>query len=206
MMIYVIPKDDDKPIKIVFEGGKGSNPIIEDDRVYFIDEHPSPEEVGKAFRTLYERLMSIEEVFEKQIPKKPIKEGCYYLCPCCGRALDWSEVKKMSDYIDRDELIKHVKDLPTWWEDGGGVYGPPMKYPEGLFYPEDVIASIENAPAADVQKIKHGKWMKDDSDGCYCSVCKWYADYDYDYVTNNGLGNDDFNYCSHCGAKMDGGN
>lgn len=118
MMIYVIPKDDDKPIKIVFEGGKGSNPIVEDDRVYFIDEHPSPEEVGKAFRTLYERLMSIEEVFEKQIPKKPINEGCYYLCPCCrgdlgvsdddifiyelsmpkycsncGCVLDWTEVK-----------------------------------------------------------------------------------------------------------------
>ena len=57
---------------------------------------------------------------------------------------------------------------------------------------------------ADVQEIKHGEWTKDDSDGCYCSVCEWYADYDYDYVTNNGLGNDDFNYCSHCGAKMDG--
>lgn len=52
MMIYVIPKGDDEPIKIVFEDGK------EDDEVYLIDEHPSPEEVGKAFRTLYERLMS----------------------------------------------------------------------------------------------------------------------------------------------------
>lgn len=58
MMIYVIPKDDDKPIKIVFEGGKGSGSTVEDDQVYLIDEHPSPEEVGKAFRTLYERLMS----------------------------------------------------------------------------------------------------------------------------------------------------
>lgn len=55
MMIYVIPKDGDEPIKIVFEDGK------EDGQVYLIDEHPSPEEVGKAFRTLYERLMSIEE-------------------------------------------------------------------------------------------------------------------------------------------------
>ena len=52
MMIYVIPKGDDEPIKIVFEDGK------EDDEVYLIDEHPSPEEVGKALRTLYERLMS----------------------------------------------------------------------------------------------------------------------------------------------------
>ena len=61
MMIYVIPKDDDKPIKIVFAGGKGSDSIVEDDQVYLIDEHPSPEEVGKAFRTLYERLMSVKE-------------------------------------------------------------------------------------------------------------------------------------------------
>ena len=66
----------------------------------------------------------------------------------------------MSDYIDRDELIKHVKDLPTWWEDGGGVYGPPMKYPEGLFYPEDVIASIENAPVVDVSEIVRCKDCK----------------------------------------------
>ena len=58
MMIYVIPKDGDEPIKIVFEGGKECNPIVEDDQVYIIDEHTSPEEVGKELRTLYERLMS----------------------------------------------------------------------------------------------------------------------------------------------------
>ena len=58
MMIYVIPKDDDKPVKIVFEGGKESNPIVEDNQVYLIDEHPSPEEAGKALKTLYDRLMS----------------------------------------------------------------------------------------------------------------------------------------------------
>ena len=61
MMIYVIPKGDDKPIKIVFEGGKESGSIVEDEQVYLIDERPSPEEVGKAFRTLYERLMSVKE-------------------------------------------------------------------------------------------------------------------------------------------------
>lgn len=103
----------------------------------------------------------------------------------------------MSDYIDRDELIKHIKDLPTWWGDGSGVY---------TFYPVEVMVSIANAPAADVQEVKHGKWIKDDSDGCYCSACEWYADYDYNYVTNYGLGNDDFIYCPHCGTKMDGGN
>lgn len=107
MMIYVIPKDDDKPIKIVFEGGKGSNSIIEDDQVYFIDEHPSPEEVGKAFRTLYERLMSIEEeALEKQIPRKRVEVRNEIVCPTCktlvgsspycrycGQALDWSDTE-----------------------------------------------------------------------------------------------------------------
>lgn len=61
MMIYVIPKGDDKPIKIVFESGEGSDSIVEDDEVYLIDEHPSPEEVGKAFRALYERLMFFDK-------------------------------------------------------------------------------------------------------------------------------------------------
>lgn len=52
MMIYVIPKDGDEPIKIVFEDGK------EDGQVYLIDEHSTPEEIGKALRTLHERLIS----------------------------------------------------------------------------------------------------------------------------------------------------
>ena len=61
MMIYVIPKGNDKPFKIVFEDEEGSGSIVEDEQVYLIDERPSPEEVGKAFRTLYERLMSVKE-------------------------------------------------------------------------------------------------------------------------------------------------
>lgn len=107
----------------------------------------------------------------------------------------------MRVYIDRDELIKHVKDLPTWWEDGGGVYGPPMKYPEGLFYPEDVIASIENAPAVDVQEIKHGEWKLCYEDwrrqiaGDECSACGF---------QHYGACISDYHYCPNCGAKMDG--
>lgn len=73
----------------------------------------------------------------------------------------------------------------------------------------DCVSRIEslmrNYSTADVTEVKHGEWTKDDSDGCFCSFCGWYTDYDYDYVTNNGLDNDDFIYCSHCGARMDGG-
>lgn len=48
--------------------------------------------------------------------------------------------------IDADALLEHIKGLPTWWADGGGVYGQAMKYPEGMFDVEDVVSSIENAP------------------------------------------------------------
>ena len=67
---------------------------------------------------LYKELYSTEETLEKQIPKMPINEECYYICPCCrgdlgvsdddifiyelsmpkycsncGCVLDWAEVK-----------------------------------------------------------------------------------------------------------------
>ena len=42
-----------------------------------------------------EMLIVCKEALEKQIPKKPINEECYYdipyVCPCCGQALDWSD-------------------------------------------------------------------------------------------------------------------
>lgn len=43
----------------------------------------------------------------------------------------------MHEYIERGELLLHIKDLPTWWADAGGVYGRSMKYPEGMFDCED---------------------------------------------------------------------
>ena len=94
----------------------------------------------------------------------------------------------MSDYIDRDELIKHIKDLPTWWgDDSVGC----------AFYLTRAITSIENAPAADVQEIKHGEWiMTCNGDYYYCSECL-----NYKKPIDR-----EFFYCPHCGAKMDGGN
>lgn len=103
----------------------------------------------------------------------------------------------MSDYIDRDELIKHIKDLPTWWgDDSVGC----------AFYLTRAITSIENAPAADVQEIKHGEWIKmdiiPDNVDYYCSKCRNFIDIATGRETPIDRG---FFYCSHCGAKMDGG-
>lgn len=98
----------------------------------------------------------------------------------------------MSDYIDRDELIKHIKDLPTWWGDGSGVCA---------FYPVDVMVSIANAPAADVQEVRHGEWKSFHSQDTlyrsyYCSACGHEQIIPLTTAVK---------YCPHCGAKMDGG-
>lgn len=105
------------------------------------------------------------------------------------------KVLTMAEYIDREALIAHIKDLPTWWADAGGVYGRSMKYPEGMFDCEDVISSVENAHPADVAPVVHGRWIyKGDSDMWVCSRCGRSVNADPDGIDL---------YCYHCGAKMD---
>lgn len=104
----------------------------------------------------------------------------------------------MSDYIDRDELIRHIKDLPTWWVDGSALCA---------YYLTKAITEIENAPAADVQAVKHGEWEKFYSenalDGAYfCSACGHELDTADGVITPCDIG---YFYCPNCGAKMDGG-
>ena len=103
----------------------------------------------------------------------------------------------MAEYIEREALIEHIKDLPTWWSDGGGVYeGINTKYPDGMFDCEDVVGSIENAPAADVVPVRHGRWQDNgipESMLCECSACGFTC------------GAYSFSYCPNCGTKMDGG-
>ena len=52
--------------------------------------------------------------------------------------------------------------------------------------------------AADVQPVKHGKWIAD-GDGYHwtynCSICGWKDGYPF---------NERHNFCPNCGARMDG--
>ena len=105
----------------------------------------------------------------------------------------------MAEYIDREKILEHIKDLPTWWADDKGMYA--KKYPDGMFDCEDVIASIENAPAADVApvihaiwKIKYGKEQRGDFTA---------GEHNTYYCSNCGLSGNPFDkYCKECGAKM----
>lgn len=57
----------------------------------------------------------------------------------------------------------------------------------------------EGVIAADVQPIKHGKWLHINDDGIiFCSDCENEAYWDTDY------GQQLFDFCPYCGARMDG--
>ena len=87
----------------------------------------------------------------------------------------------MAEYIDRNELIENLK-----------------KFASEHF--NDLIKMlIEKQPTADVMEVKHGKWIWKELYGSIwstlvCSECE----------ESEGA-NKNFDYCPHCGAKMDGG-
>lgn len=60
------------------------------------------------------------------------------------------------------------------------------------------VDDIEKIPTADVQEVRHGRWISNDLGGYkwayYCSECGWVDGYPF---------NDRHKYCPHCGAKMD---
>ena len=80
----------------------------------------------------------------------------------------------MAEYIDREKLLEHIKDVPTWEIDDKGVHD--TKYPKGMFDCEDVVSSIENAPAADVEHVIRCK------DCSYCRELRRNDPYENRYI------------------------
>ena len=82
----------------------------------------------------------------------------------------------MADYIDKQAFLDYMKRTDRYF---------------------NVKFDIENFPNADVAPVRHGRWEEaSDGDGIVCPFCR--TDfctiiYDTEY----------FNYCPHCGAKMD---
>ena len=68
-----------------------------------------------------------------------------------------------------------------------------------VLLPQIILDLIDDVPAADVAPVRHGRWEKNDNGIMIwweCSECHHDAWYD---------GDDLYNYCPNCGAKMDGG-
>lgn len=85
----------------------------------------------------------------------------------------------MSDYIEREAVLSHYKKC-------------------SFAMVKAVIAYIEDIPAADVAPVKHGTWEITPTYGVLvCSVCRDC------YIDENFLDGKKWNFCPHCGAKMD---
>lgn len=96
----------------------------------------------------------------------------------------------MSDYIDRVALGIGLCNRDVFKNKG---------YADGW---NAAVKILKEAPAADVQAVKHGKWKLCYEDwrmqiaGDECSACGF---------QHYGTCISHYHYCPNCGAKMDGG-
>ena len=105
----------------------------------------------------------------------------------------------MAEYIEREATIKRIKEVYCV---GCNSYNGVRCRACGT---GDAIDMIEDAPAADVAPVVHGRWIrphwKNNNYCCDCSECGGEAMH-RDYQWNkNGV----YPICPNCVAKMDGG-
>lgn len=111
----------------------------------------------------------------------------------------------MAEYIKREEAIKRIQ--KTYCVDCNSYNGVRCR----ACGTGDAIDMIEDAPAADVAPVVHGRWICEwDTDlgitTVICSRCKDAREVRGCYVSTGGEGMyDEDAYCPNCGAKMDGG-
>ena len=95
----------------------------------------------------------------------------------------------MDEYIEREALevdLNHrLKFLMT-------EYGEYDHYTSGF---DEAVTRVENFPSADVAPVRHGRWVRGETDTKQFFLC------------NRGRKREHWegNYCPRCGAKMDGG-
>lgn len=95
----------------------------------------------------------------------------------------------MAEYIEREALLKAVSAWRVLVKD---LYD--CGYDDCITAMEDTIS---DAPAADVEPVKHGRWINENF--CTrCSACGNMTIYDkYSREVES-------DYCPNCGAKMEG--
>lgn len=91
-------------------------------------------------------------------------------------------------YIDRDKAIAYVEEQYRLFKDDEGKQA----------IVEECVEALKFTPTADVVEVKHGNWIRYTEDihrygirEYECSECGSCMDYEGDY-------------CSKCGAKMEG--
>ena len=104
----------------------------------------------------------------------------------------------MPEYIEREALLAEL-------EDEIDFVSPFYNAEQNQYFTMGLRCAYRDAhrfPAADVTEVRHGEWVQigyDEAlDRITCSCCKEY----FNLIDNC---TEAFNYCPHCGAKMDGG-
>lgn len=92
----------------------------------------------------------------------------------------------MAEYIDKEKLLQKLSRMIEYCKDDNKVNGL-----TALFQVGDAIM---DCPTADVQEVKHARWLpyRFGLEVVACSNCR--AVYE---------GGDSFRFCPKCGAKMD---
>lgn len=105
--------------------------------------------------------------------------------------------KEMDRLISAERLKNELLESAKW--EGVRDLG------EARFTVRSILMYIDEQPTVDAAPVVHGRWLKKASayvKNCFCcSICG------YDWGVESGTLSDyRMNYCSECGAKMDGGN
>lgn len=103
----------------------------------------------------------------------------------------------MPKYIDFD-IVLHK--LGTWYYDVVGIYGNNEDFAISF---DEAMDELADVPAADVEEIRHAKWVHYGED-IQCSNCLHVSD---DICFEGDMDSGYYTvlprYCSNCGAKMD---
>ena len=100
----------------------------------------------------------------------------------------------MAEYIEREELIEAGMAIKL--KDICPDYNVPIVAKALEQQGQTFLKLVKKAPTEDVEKVKHGEWIKDNNfsqivNKYKCSLCGV-----EDIVLHH-------NYCPNCGAKMD---
>lgn len=92
----------------------------------------------------------------------------------------------MAEYIEREALMRRIKEIHC--AECDSYHGARCR----ACWVDDTLDYIDSEPAADVEPVRYGRWVKD-GEVVVCSECGEEHAWDEYRAT----------YCEDCGAKMD---
>ena len=111
----------------------------------------------------------------------------------------------MAEYIEREALRDAVESIDWYRVYKGKLTAGAPNTANALYKASDIYTVIDNAPAADVAPVRHGRWIciRKGYEEYECSVCHGMDSNCSDYYADHVVTEQE--YCPFCGAKMDGG-